>query len=151
MKQTIMTPALCDQIRTELNAALPAIAEKLGITLKTGNASYSREGTATFKLEAAVFSTAGEALSKEAVAFKQLATTYGLVAGDLGREFSTHQGTYIVTGAAPKSYKFPILCRNKADGKIYKFPEKTVAMKLGHLTPTKPLDLIQNLLDKSKA
>lgn len=122
-----MTPSICNQIRDELNKVLPDIGKKLGISLKMGNGSYTHS-TATLKVEAAVLTPDGEAQTKEAIAFKQFATSYGLKPTDLGREFSTMTGTYKIVGLATRSWKMPILATQ--NGKMYKFPADVVTRKL---------------------
>jgi hypothetical protein len=52
-KITEIKPALLQQLRTEINAALAKVAAKNGVVLKAGNCSYTAT-TFTFKLEGTI-------------------------------------------------------------------------------------------------
>jgi hypothetical protein len=132
-------------LRAELELALAAVGEKHGIKINVGNASFTSSNV-TFKVEAAIIGEGGVVINKEAAAFKALAVSYGLLPDDLGKTFTTYAygggskaPTYEIIGAAPRSFKFPILGK-RADGKIFKFPPNTVIVGLGRkVMPAAPL------------
>ncbi len=130
------------QLMDELNKVLPEIGKKLNVSLSLGRTTFN-SNTAKIKIEAASITTDGEVLSKEIVAFKQYAHHYGLKPEDLGKTFTSYQGTYTICGLAERSHKFPILAKN-SKGKVFKFPAVTVS---GYLHQTSnaipPLSVIQ--------
>ena len=67
----------CKLMRLELDKALEDVANKFGIKIHTGGASFS-DNTVTFKVELATVGTNGVASSKEGEAFKMYATMLGM-------------------------------------------------------------------------
>lgn len=133
------------KLRAELDAALPDIAEKLGMKLKVGNGSYDAT-TATFKIEAAMLDESGKAQTKEARYFELYCEQFGLHKDDLNKTFATPTGGFQVIGILPRSYKFPILVKEISTNKEYKYPAEFVKNKL-HPTPkvaTPAPKLVQN-------
>ncbi len=120
--------------RDRLQTALDALAADLGCQIKVGSATFERDGSRCyFKVDCAVLDEDGTVETKEASDFVRCAVQYGLVAEDLGREFTGRGSTFTVIGCKPKSYKYPILTRRQ-DGKVFKFPADTVRRGLGRPT-----------------
>jgi hypothetical protein len=113
-------------LRTDIDAALKAVGDKHGISLKLGRGTFSAE-TATFKLELGTVSDTGVVVTKEAQDFKTYALMFGLKPEHLGQSFKDFDGhSYKVVGLKVRSPKFPVLVE-RADGARFKFPEKRVA------------------------
>jgi hypothetical protein len=65
-------------VRLEINAALEAIAQKHGVTIEAGNASFARDGSSgTFKLEIVSKETAPEGESVSDIKFAAALNVYG--------------------------------------------------------------------------
>jgi hypothetical protein len=120
----------CKQLRIELDTALKAIGEKLGMTIQVGRSMSFTDSAINIKLVASLpNATTGVIEPVEAKDFKANTWKWGLEASDLGRTF-THAGdTFEITGAKPKASKFPILAK-RGDGKGYKFPADLIRLKL---------------------
>ena len=117
-------------IAEDIRAALEPIASKWGIQLDYGGSSFLPD-KATIKVIA--FIPSAEAPSPDAAEFKRYATVYGLEPGDLGRSFNHHGHQFTITGLAPKSRRFPVVCERE-DGKGFKFPVRTILLALGRPT-----------------
>jgi hypothetical protein len=107
-------------LRDKLRPHLEAVGKEMGIKIETGRGSYATTH-GTLKLELSAISDEGKVISKEAEAFKSEAEFYGLKAEDLGREFKTHDQTFIITGLNPRARKMPIQADCKENGRTYKF------------------------------
>jgi|GEM_PF-1314809 len=121
-------------LRDKMQEALDAfVGSDNGVVVKVGHASYT-DSNVTFKVEVSEV-VDGKAVTKEASAFKALASMYGLKPEDLGRRFAFRGGQYEVCGLNAKAGKFPICGKRVSDGKGFKFGEQTVALALGHALP----------------
>lgn len=118
----MISSKMLDTIKYELEQVLPEIGERLGVFIKVGSGTYGVCGS--LKLEVASISGTGEIESKERIAFKQLANSYGLTDTDLDKTFVQNGKTYTIVGLRPKAYKMPILAKSK-------FPAETVCRLLG--------------------
>lgn len=127
MKQ--MTKDQLRLLRSELDAVLPEIAAKLGMSIKVGNGSYDAT-SGTLKVEAAMINDSGVVLTKEARHFKLYATSYGLEADDLNKTFITTHGAFQITGLSLRSSKFPVLVKEVSTGREYKYSADLVRAKL---------------------
>ena len=116
-------------LRNELNDALKGVADKYGISIEAGNASFGY-GHASFKLELATVKDDGTVMSKEANDFLTYCTMLGLKQTDLGREFEVHGKKYKLKGYRLKSRKFPFIVECINDGKEYGLPEQIVKSRL---------------------
>lgn len=121
----------CKFLRSEIDSALKAVADKYGINLKAGNAKFS-ESSVTFKLEAAIIGEGGIVESKDAQEFKLYSHMYGLKETDLGKEFMSNGNRYVVCGMASRSFKFPILAKKVGTNSVFKFPPEAVKRGLGY-------------------
>jgi hypothetical protein len=111
------------RLRTELEAALAPVAEKLGITLTVGSGTY-RDETATLKLELAVVRADGTAVSVEAENFKRYCHFDGLKPEDLNRPFKVGGTEYKIVGYRPKAPKKPyVIARTRDDKRFIATPD----------------------------
>lgn len=129
---TEMNTKLLRTLRTDLDAALAAVAKKHGIALGIGNFSYSTiDGTARTKLEVAVVDkkTAKSAGSSAAVSpkmlqarkdFKHHAKSYGLEPSWLDRKVFIGRSRMIfqIVGLNPSRPKYCVLIKNEKNGRI---------------------------------
>lgn len=60
-------------------------------------------------------------MTPEARAFEVYCSAEGLEKEDLWGVFTTRHGTFQIVGYNARAPKMPLLCKNLADGKIYKF------------------------------
>jgi len=115
----------CKILRDVMNEALQEVAEKMGVKIEVGNASFTSSNI-TFKVSVATTNDDGTVNSKEAEAFKTYAFRWGLSPDDLNKTFVSGGKTYKITGASPRASRFPILAERVPDGKGFKFPADTV-------------------------
>ena len=99
-------------LRVEMDKALQAISNKYGITIKTGNASFSGN-ECTFKVKLNTTSTDGTVITKEAKTwdlYKGL--THGPLDGlkhlSVGDKITISGNTYILSGFNTRAKKAPI-------------------------------------------
>ena len=115
------------QILSECEAALAAVAARHGLKVVRKNCSYSAlEMPVAFKLQATETDEDGNVITAEAQEFMRCAVAFGLKPEDLGRAFTTSNGTYVVAGLKSRNRKYPVLATSKSNGKTYKFPADVV-------------------------
>lgn len=107
-------------LRPKIQEALDQIAKEYDISLSLAGITFDNN-TATLKVKAAVKNMNGEFVSEYAQPFKELASLYGLKADDLGKKVIIRNVEYTIVGLAPRSKKYPLLCKQKSNGKTYKF------------------------------
>lgn len=112
--------AVCGAIAKEIENDLQALAKKHGLQIRAAGGSFGLTNY-TMKLELSVIGSDGEVQSREAEAFKQSATFYGLAPEDLGREFTYQGSKYKLVGLRPSARKMPFICL-RSDGRMMKFP-----------------------------
>lgn len=112
-------------LRHDVENALKSVAEKYGIEITAGSISYTNE-YCTMKITASVISESGEVLTKEKADFKKYAELFDLKPEDLGRTFKLNNSTFEIVGLKPSSRKFPIIGRNVASNKRFKFTSSMV-------------------------
>lgn len=107
---------LHEQLRELLDgfAAARNLQAKLGAATFTGN-------NVQFKIELAVLTPTGHAMTREAETFVLHAACHGLAAADLGKSITHNGTTYKIIGMNPRSRKTPILVADDA-GRQYKMP-----------------------------
>jgi hypothetical protein len=113
-------------LRTEMNEALKGIAEKYGMTIDAGKATYGNS-YATFKVELALVKADGSVGTREATMFRMYAKMLGMSPDDLGREFESNGKKYKLTGYNPSKRKYPFVAEH--DGKEYGFTENFIRTK----------------------
>lgn len=130
-KLTQFDGPLVRAIMDECRDALAPIAEKYGLTLDRKGRTYQRDALPVmFQLLIKQTDSAGVTVDRNGLEFKRYAIMFGLSPDDLGREFTTYQGTYRICGLKPRSEKYPVLAENVRTGKIYKFPSEAVKASL---------------------
>ena len=125
MKLKQFDATVLNALRSEMNEALKGIADKYGITIDAGKATYGH-GYATYKIDLAIIKEDGTAMTREATAFKMYANILGIKAEDLGREFESHGKRYKLTGYNTKKRKYPFVAECLTDGKEYGFTESFI-------------------------
>lgn len=113
---TFTKPAL-RALRPELDAALAALGERFGITLRAGNIRFDNI-SAKITVEAAVRNPDGSVVSPAAKDFKLLAFSYGLEPTDLGRSFTLSGNQFTLTGCRHRATAKPLVI-TRADGKVF--------------------------------
>jgi len=107
-------------LRPQIEAALAPLAEKLKLDLKLGSATFD-DANATFKLNVSTLNKDGSVNTPQAEDFKLYAEGYGLKAEMLNTEINIDGDVYEIVGCKPRSRKYPILAKQKKNGKTYKF------------------------------
>jgi len=123
MKQFDRTAAR--ELREKINSALTKVGDELGLKIQAGGASFS-EKLMTFQLECAVVGECGEVATKEAADFKRFQSRHGLSLESLGKEFTTHNGKFILLGYRPRGRSFPFVGKCVGTGKMFKFTQSEV-------------------------
>jgi hypothetical protein len=116
----------------ELRKKIEAHLAKLdieGFELELGNASFGSNNV-RFKLEVSEVGQDGVTLTKEVTDFRNCCHRWNMEPEDLGRKFTRQGVVYEIVGCKPKSYKYPLLCKDMVSGKVYKFHPDTVKMHL---------------------
>lgn len=125
-----ITKANFRQFSTDLEAALAELGEKYGVKITAGSAKANGTNM-EMKINCSEIASDGSIETKEAADFKLYAGIFGLSVDDLNKEIIYGGKRYQITGAKPRSHKFPILAKNLGDGKIYKLPTEGVKKALG--------------------
>lgn len=119
-------------LRQDIDAALKAVADKHGISIRAGNARFMPQ-SASMKLELGTIGEGGQVIDTSAEEFKVYAPLYGLSADDLGKKFKSFDGCiYTITGCRPKSRRFPIIAA-RADGRAFNPKRKMIATSISRL------------------
>jgi hypothetical protein len=115
MKIEKFTKENLKSLRLDIQSELQGIAERYGLKVLVGNASFSPSNV-TYKLELTV-----EGSSKERDSFVLHAPLIGLSADDLDKQISIVGKKYTIKGYLPRRQKFPILVETEA-GKMVCLP-----------------------------
>jgi hypothetical protein len=111
-------------------AALQAVAEKYGVTVKYAGGSYS--GTnCTVKFEFSTMAEDGTVMDRHASDFKRYAQLYGLPADALGKVITHNGEQYTITGLTQRGGKFPVTVNRVRDGRGFKLSLDGVKRGLG--------------------
>jgi hypothetical protein len=119
---------MIEPLRQEIDAALKAIGEKYGISIKAGNASYNAE-MVCYKLECTTMGENGEVETKEAKDFKAYAFMYGMKADDLGKTFKMGRDSFTINGLKPRS-RNAVIAKKVGTTQNYKFDPEMVKQAL---------------------
>ena len=119
-------------LRVDMDKALQSVANKYGITIKAGNASFSGN-ECTFKVKCNTRGSDGTAITKEA---KQWELYAGMTNGPLdglnhlnvGDQITIQGSPYILTGFNSRARKAPINFKNSA-GSGYKCSVRMLLME----------------------
>lgn len=102
-------------LRAEMDSAFAAINKKFGIEISTGNISFTNNN-ATIKVTAATIND-GLVITKEAEAFNQFKSLYGLGAYTLGQTVLLQGKYYTIAGWKPRC-KSPLVVER--EGRSYR-------------------------------
>jgi hypothetical protein len=120
---TKFTPAVLDKLRSEIDSALGEVSKKYGITMKLGRITYSAD-TFAGKVSAAIVGDNVEN-DEEALYAAELGRSgyyYGMDKSMYGRLVPIYGKTYKVVGLRRGARTKPLIMRNMADNKMYRFP-----------------------------
>lgn len=128
MKQ--FTAPMLHELRNELNEAVLAVAEKHGITIQFGNATY-QELTAKFNVSLAF--AASDNFDPEKALWDQNCAHIGLDAEDFGKKFTFLGETeiYRIIGFKPKARTNCVRIRRVRDGKEFVTSAMEIRVCLG--------------------
>ena len=114
--------------RARLQPLLDTIGQELGVTITTGRGNY---GGLTGKLGLVFEGTAEDGTTAGQRDFERYATAgLGFLPEHFGAAFNSRGRTFTITGYSLTRRKFSIQTE-RDDGKVYFFPEGTVARLLG--------------------
>ena len=117
-------------LRNDIDTALESVARKHGISLRTGNATYTGT-TATFKLNVALI-VDGKIATKEQSNLKELYQLLGLREKHLTQEFIMGRKRFVLDGYKNSSRTSrPFIIRCIADGKAYVTSKEALFKTLG--------------------
>jgi len=123
-----------DNVRSlmdEIQAALDPIAQKHGLVLERKGSTFYRDSVPVmFKMLVRVEDADGKALDSKAQEFKASANLIGLKSEDLGKTFHIRGTSYEIEGLNLRASKYPVLAKNKKNGKTYCFPAGAVARSI---------------------
>jgi hypothetical protein len=111
----------CAQVTAAARIALEDVAKRYGLTVQVGGGSYD-ELSFRPKVEFKV-------ADADRAEFERFAKLVGLEPSDFGATFSSNGNTFTVAGINLRASRFPVNVR-RADGKMFKMPEATVAKRL---------------------
>ena len=124
----VIDTVLLKVLRHEINEALKPVAQKYGIALAAGNASYTAK-TFSYKLAGALPDDSGNVQDPRTIKamedYKRQAVLYGMKTEWLGRAFTYGGRNVKLIGLMPKRSKFPILVED-SEGKQRLFPYEAV-------------------------
>jgi len=100
-------------------------ADKYGLKVKISGGKFN-DMSYRPNFEFCVVGDNGRAMDGDVRDFERNCWVFGLDKNDLGRTFWSSNSEYEVVGLKSRSKKFPVLCKRKSDGKIFKFPSSTV-------------------------
>ena len=119
-----VTKAQIDKLRREIEKVLPGIAEKLGLSIKTGRAHYGHAGDLMLKV--AAVNEDGVVETPERLAWAGGARIRGLQQDLLDQTFTDRGRTFRVAGLKTRSPKMCVVCVCEDNGKQYVFDAYSV-------------------------
>ena len=137
MKITFFSKESVDAVRSSLDEALKAVAERHGIAVKINQMAFRAE-SCEVSVECAVFRSDGEALTREAIQFRDRAAFFGLDPALLFKTFTAHDGNRLkLIWLNPKAKANPFVVEGK-DGTIYAASEAMIRDGFGLLPRNGP-------------
>jgi len=118
-------------LQAEIMAAIAHIAEKHQVQFSWVGGQF-RENLASLKMQVKRVDATGTTITDTESSntmvedFRRMASYFGFQPTDIGRQFTTIQGTYVIVGAKPRNHKFPIVAKCQRNGKSYKFTAEEV-------------------------
>lgn len=107
------------ELRDEINTVLATLGARLGISLKVGRGTFTRDNV-KFELIAATITPSGEVQTPERTQYISSAIIHGLKLEWLDQTFTSHGGVkYTITGLNPKSRSYPVRAK-RGDGQAVK-------------------------------
>jgi len=94
-------------LREQLNSELESLANRLGIDISVGNATFT-SNSVTFKVNANKISEGGFIITKEAEAWNRHASRYNLNHISVGDDVFCQGKRFTLTGWNSKAKKYPI-------------------------------------------
>jgi len=135
---TTINVDLLKKLRTEMDAALQAVAKANGVLIKTGSASY-RDAAATFKVQVVAIGddveNADELTNSDVTALKAAADwktsaiLFGLDSSWLGAKGVTIHGAFEIVGLMPRRRKYPVLVKSPSGLKLMTVEQIKLALK----------------------
>lgn len=119
-------------LRERIQETLDGLAAELDVRIIVDHGTYS-PNNCVYKLQVAEFQN-GQAMTREAEAFKRLANLYGVDLEALGKTFQWRGHEFTVVGLNTRRVKYPILA-DSAEGRRFKFPMDV--LRLVEKAPTK--------------
>ena len=116
-------------LRSDVNAALAAVAAKHGVKINLGNCRFS-PSEANFKLNVCTIGTDGTVVDAEVEALKSayvIEYVIGTTAKNLDRHFTAQGMTFVLTGYKSRRRAYPFRARDVNTGKTYFLPARIVA------------------------
>jgi hypothetical protein len=117
-------------LRTDISAALKAVAQKHGIELALGSCKFSPTN-ADFKLEVRAMGSDGVAVTKEMSDLRRMMGVLNLTDAHLTQVFSLGRDSYTLAGYRVKAQNKPFLMRRVSDDKVFICDEATILRALG--------------------
>ena len=96
------------RLRCAMDSALEDVGKQFGVSIKTGNASYTPQ-YATYKVSVSTINSNGEIVDKYAIDYQNRARMYGLDPKWLNEEFEYKGKTYILKGLNTMKSRYPIV------------------------------------------
>jgi hypothetical protein len=119
----------CRAVAKAMEEALKPVGERYGLSIQFRGGRY-QDTSYSPKVVCAIVDDGGTVQGPEVSDFKRYANLYGLKPDDLGREFRTDRGVFVLTGLKSRARRFPLLGKEKATGKVYKFTADVVVAAL---------------------
>jgi hypothetical protein len=116
MKITSFDRTTVKNLRNDIDSALAALSKKYGIEITAGNASFTSSNV-TYKVQAAVKSSNGMTMTKEASDFN-LYAKYSLPGFNLGQAIDLQGKEYVIAGWKARAQKNPVIVSR--GGKTYR-------------------------------
>lgn len=133
-----ITKQLLVALRADLDALLPAIAQKHGVSIQFGRGTFTSTN-ATLKLEIAATSVANTGLDAYEYALKQNAASYGLTDAHLNQVFKIGRDSYVLSGYDSKKRTKCFIIKRLKDNKSFICDTPSLKQWLGIVSPTFPV------------
>ena len=121
---------IATDIRMDINAAIQAVGQKYGITLRAGGASYDAVSL-TVKVTGVVAATTSGQRPEAAEFLKNCNSWTGLKAEWLGQTFDQRGRTYTITGMKLRSRAKNCIIAMRDDGKEFGVSPLTIVSFMG--------------------
>jgi hypothetical protein len=126
-----LAPELCQKLQREMLAACQTVADAYGLSVVDGGMrDMNLRAGFEFGVRVGIPLSDGSIFEPDKAMFELMAESYGLASGDFGREFSTGNETFRITGIEPRRPKYPIKAERLTDRRGFKFSAENVAMYL---------------------